>query len=279
MKKNFIQAPLPFQGQKRRFAGEFRLQVKELAKKNNIRIVVDLFGGSGLLSRIAKDELPGADVVYNDFDGYSQRLRNVGRTNTLLADIRAILIGYPGEKRIESPIRERVLDRIKRESGYVDYITLSASLLFSGKYAIDFEFLEKQTLYNNVRAADYDFDPDSYLAGLTIVCEDYKVLFDRYKDKEGVLFLVDPPYLSTDTSTYHSDKYWKLRDYLDVLKVLHGTNYFFFTSDKSQLVELCEWLGDNQPFDNPFRDSVLNVTNNQLNKSAKYTDMMLCRIV
>lgn len=275
--KTFSSAPLPFQGQKRRFASAFRLQVKELANKKNVKIVVDLFGGSGLLSRISKDVFPDAIVIYNDFDYYSQRLRNVAHTNALLSDIRAILADYPREKRIESLVKDRILSRIKNEAAFVDYITLSASLLFSAKYVTDYESLNNETLYNNVKTTDYIFDPDEYLEGITIICEDYKKLFEKYKDVEGALFLVDPPYLSTDTSTYHSDKYWKLRDYLDVLNVLKGTNYFFFTSNKSNLLELCEWLEDNQPFDNPFKGSVLNTTNNRLNYSAKYTDMMLCK--
>ena len=47
---------------------------------------------------------------------------------------------------------------------------------------------------------------------------DYKELFNRYKDTPGVVFLVDPPYLSTDVGTYNMS--WRMSDYLDVLNVL-----------------------------------------------------------
>jgi hypothetical protein len=109
---------------------------------------------------------------------------------------------------------------------------------------------------------------------------DYKELFDQYKDAPGVLFIVDPPYLSTDTGTYQSDKYWKLRDYLDVLNVLVDTNYIFFSSNKSSIIELCEWLEDNKNgFCNPFAQSVLNTQNVTLNKTASYTDLMLYKFI
>ena len=36
--------------------------------------------------------------------------------------------------------------------------------------------------------------------------------------------------------------YWKLKDYLDVLTILNGHNFIFFTSNKSSLVELLEWI-------------------------------------
>lgn len=61
-KKNTItyKSPLPFQGQKRFFIKEFK---SVLEKTQGVKIVVDLFGGSGLLSRIAKDTLTGAKVI------------------------------------------------------------------------------------------------------------------------------------------------------------------------------------------------------------------------
>lgn len=36
--------------------------------------IIDAFGGSGLLSHVAKHLKPKATVIYNDFDGYTERL-------------------------------------------------------------------------------------------------------------------------------------------------------------------------------------------------------------
>ena len=110
--------------------------------------------------------------------------------------------------------------------------------------------------------------------------QDYKELFDQYKDLKDVVFLVDPPYLSTDTSTYTSDKFWKLKDYLNVLDVLVGTKYLYFTSNKSQIVELCQWMEDRTSIAevNPFSGSTTVCINTTLNHSAKYTDMMLYKL-
>ena len=95
---------------------------------------------------------------------------------------------------------------------------------------------EKQTLYNCVRHSNYDVS--GYLDGLMIVNYDYKELFNKYKHLDNVVFLVDPPYLSTEVGTYKN--YWRLSDYLDVLNVLKNNSYVYFTSDKSSIVELCE---------------------------------------
>lgn len=87
-----------------------------------------------------------------------------------------------------------------------------------------FDELGKENLYNSIKQTDYV--ADGYLDGVEIVKADYRELFAQYKDTENVVFLVDPPYLSTDTKTYKC--YWKLADYLDVLKVLEGHAYIYF---------------------------------------------------
>ena len=229
----------------------------------------------------SKRIFPDAKVVYNDYDNYSLRLRNIDNTNRLLFSIREVIGIVKNGIRIEGSLRNKIIDLIERQdkSGYVDYITISSSLMFSSKYVLDLDSLKKEHFYNNVKSCDYECDPDEYLRGLDVVRVDYKVLYEQYKDVPGVVFTVDPPYLSTDTSTYHSDKYWKLRDYLDVLHVLVGTNYIFFTSDKSCLIELCEWFADNPNIGNPFAQSVLNTHRVTLNKTSGYNDMMLCKFI
>jgi hypothetical protein len=269
-KKIFTTAPLPFMGQKRKFLKQFK---PALSGFSPTATYVDLFGGSGLLSHTVKAFYPGAKVVYNDFDNYRERLGNIDKTNQLIADLRLILKEYPKDKRIEGGVRDAVIERIRIEdiAGYVDYITISSSILFSMKYALSFAQLEKETLYNCVRQSGYD--ATGYLDGLEVVSQCYKELFARFKDLPNVVFLVDPPYLSTDVGTYKS--YWKLRDYLDVLEVLNGTKYFYFTSNKSSIIELCDWIETKTPMSNPFTGSTTATMNATINFNASYTDIML----
>lgn len=271
MRKQYLSAPLPFQGQKRKFAKEY---IKVLQQFPDGTTFVDLFGGSGLLSHIAKCQKPNSTVVYNDFDGYRQRLEALPVTNALLAELRGI-VDVPRHSIIRGELRRRVLECIKRyetEYGYVDYITLSASVLFSMKYATSFAELEKETLYNNIRTTDYPPCKD-YLDGLTVTSCDYKKVFERYKDVPGVVFLVDPPYLGTDSKTYRM--YWKLSDYLDVLTVLAGHRFIYFTSNKSSIIELCDWIGRNKAVGNPFGNCRRKEVGAHMNYNSSYTDIML----
>lgn len=272
--KRFTQAPLPFMGQKRRFLNQVKAVLSNCPDN---AIYVDLFGGSGLLSHTIKQHYPNANVVYNDYDNYRLRLDNVSNTNRLISDIRAIVAECPKDKRILEPQRSLIIKRVQQEeqtTGYVDYITLSSNILFSMKYVQSYAELEKETLYNCIRMSDYN--ADNYLDGVIVESLDYKELFSKYQYQNNVVFLVDPPYLSTEVGTYKN--YWKLKDYLDVLDVLNGTNYIYFTSNKSNIIELCEWMANKPALYNPFAGSTTSTVNNQVNYSASYTDIMLHKV-
>lgn len=272
MRKQYISAPLPFQGQKRMFAKEY---IKVLQQFPDGTTFVDLFGGSGLLSHITKCEKPHSKVVYNDFDGYKLRLEHIPQTNELLAELREIVREIPRHKPIMGEAREQVFECLKEHQecyGYLDFITISSSIMFSMKYRLSIEEMRKEALYNNVRSTDYPLCND-YLDGLTIVSADYKQVFNQYKNTPGVVFLVDPPYLSTEVGTYKM--YWRLADYLDVLTVLSGHSFVYFTSNKSSILELCDWIGRNKTVGNPFEKCTKVEFNAHMNYNATYTDMML----
>ena len=272
MRKQYLSAPLPFVGQKRMFAKEF---IKVLEHYPEDALFVDLFGGSGLLSHITKCRKPDATVVYNDYDNYRRRLENIPQTNALLAKIRPLGATTPRQKALPKETKDAILLLIEQEEqkyGYVDYITLSSSLLFSMKYVTDLSGLRKETFYNTVRKCNYSPCLD-YLDGLEVVSCDYRELFDKYKDVPNVVFLIDPPYLSTEVGTYTMN--WGLSDYLNVLQTLVGTNYIYFTSNKSSIIELCAWMDKNNTIGNPFAGSEKVEFNTHMNYNSSYTDIML----
>lgn len=271
MKTEYLSAPLPFVGQKRMFAQKFKEVLKEYPDNS---VFVDLFGGSGLLSHITKREKPNATVIYNDYDNYRMRLNNINRTNALLSDLRKLTIDCPRQKLIPETIRGLILERLRQEetTGFVDYITISSSLLFSMKYCMNLKDLQKESFYNNIRKQDYPLCTD-YLNGLEIVSCDYKELVKKYKNLPNVVFLVDPPYLSTEVGTYRMN--WRLSDYLDVLSILVDKSFIYFTSNKSSILELCCWMGNHPNIGNPFDNAKKEEFNARMNYNSTYTDVML----
>lgn len=271
MNTEYLSAPLPFVGQKRMFAQKFKEVLKEYPDNS---VFVDLFGGSGLLSHITKREKPNATVIYNDYDNYRMRLNNINRTNALLSDLRKLTIDCPRQKLIPEPIRGLILERLRQEetTGFVDYITISSSLLFSMKYCMNLKDLQRESFYNNIRKQDYPLCTD-YLNGLEIVSCDYKELVKKYKNLPNVVFLVDPPYLSTEVGTNRMN--WRLSDYLDVLSILVDKSFIYFTSNKSSILELCCWMGNHPNIGNPFNNAKKEEFNARMNYNSTYTDVML----
>lgn len=274
MSRIYKSAPLPFMGQKRYFVRAFSEMLGSVEGK--IDTVVDLFGGSGLLSHTAKRKLPRCRVVYNDFDGYTQRLAHVEQTNEILMLIKDRLTGVQPNARLSEAQRADVLEIVERyaAAGYVDIMTIGRSVLFSGKWVKTMEELRKHTMYNRVKPGGYDCA--GYLDGLEVVSMDYRELFALHKGNSRALFLLDPPYLTTEVGQY--ENYWRLTDYLDVLKLTKGTKYVYFTSDKSQITELCQWLTCEYGAAAPLYGAQAQVRTNTLNYQAKFNDMMITKL-
>lgn len=245
--KKYTRAPLPFQGQKRYFIRDFAKVVSLYPADTTF---VDLFGGSGLLSHTAKYARPAARVIYNDFDNYAERLAAIPETNRLRAEIRDILKDCQPKRRIPEEQRLQILEIIKREEdagNFVDYKTLSGSILFSSRFSTDYADLSKNPFYCNGKS--FPLSAEGYLDGVERVSEDYKTLAARFADDKTAVFICDPPYLSTDCKSYES--YWKLTDYLDVVSLFENRHFIYFTSNKSQIVEMfsaLEKFGTRNPF-------------------------------
>lgn len=272
-KKIYKSAPLPFQGQKRFFIKKFKEALQSYPADATY---VDLFGGSGLLSHTVKATHPQATVVFNDFDNYRKRLKAISKTNAILEELRSLELQTERGKKLNEHDHKFVSDVLTRadKSGYVDWISLSGSLKFSMNYGLSLQDFTNDAMYNTIRKSNFN-EANDYLSDISVVRLDYKQLYKHFKNKSNVVFLVDPPYLSTDTATYTREDYWKLRDYLDVLDLLHEHSYFYFTSNKSHVVELCEWVETRTTYNaNPFKNAICETTSNRTSHNSAYTDIM-----
>lgn len=276
--KFYQQAPLPFQGQKRNFIYYFMDALEDFQDKE---IFVDLFGGSGFLSHTIKYCMPDKRVIFNDFDNYTQRLKNINTTNEIVSKIREIIpyqirkkntITYRN-KLIDNTTKQKIIDVIYEyeQKGFVDYKTLSSNLLFSGQNESTFKQFVSKQFYHRIKKENYN--ADGYLQDVEVTHLDYKTLFEQYKDNPNVCFIADPPYFNTDTKSYSS--YWQIQDYFDVFKILKNTSYFYFTSDKSQIIQLFDCLEQNFDFKSPFNDAKKSYVKVAVNKRSYYNDIMI----
>ncbi len=256
-------APLPFAGQKRRWIKP----LSELLQTTSTpSVVVDLFGGSGLLSRLSKDLFPSAQVVYNDYDNFSARLHHIQETELLRQAICKILSPLPRDTRVPEDLKARVLEAIKGHEAqyhYVDWLTLSGWLLFTNNFAHSFEDLAHRDFYAHPsRTALSDADAsERYLEGLHIVSMDWRELLSQYRDTPNVLYIIDPPYFATDCCGYKGS-HWSNDDYLDLLTSIPSSRYLYFSSSKVDFVPFLRRTSTAWGYQHPFVEaSILRRTN------------------
>nr|WP_116743866.1 hypothetical protein [Actinobacillus suis] len=236
--------------------------------------IVDVFGGSGLLSHVAKRLKPHAKVIYNDFDNYSVRLGHISEINQLRRMIADLLVDTPKGKRLDKAKKLQVIDAIEAFDGYKDPHILCSWLAFSGQQVSSLNELYQKDFWHCLRQSDYP-EATGYLDDIEVVSESFHQLVPKFAGKEKVLLILDPPYLCTRQESYKQATYF---DLIDFLRLIHLTKppYIFFSSTKSEFIRFIEYLveskGDNwQAFENVTRITI----NASTSKDGRYEDNMV----
>nr|DAT12141.1 MAG TPA: D12 class N6 adenine-specific DNA methyltransferase [Caudoviricetes sp.] len=239
-------APLPFQGQKRNFIKQFRELIKDEFSAHRNGIFIDAFGGSGLLSHNIKQICPNARVIYNDYDNYSERLANIEAINEILRSIEPITKKYKKNEKVGEEDREKIIkiiDEYIKKGYFIDWLTLSSKLLFSGKYAHNEDEFKKEKTFFLVNPNATLYQANGYLKGVEIVRKDAMELIKEFENEDVVLIL-DPPYLQTNKAGYKC--FWGLRDFLKLIRLVREP-FIFFSSENSDIlpyIDDCVECGD-----------------------------------
>lgn len=218
--KLLYKAPLPFLGQKRNWIR----YLPELINGNLFEkgfsnykkgVWVDMFGGSGLLSYNIKQLCPDAEVIYNDFDGYSNYLTD--ESADILKSVGKLLEPYfkkykHREKTNANDTKEirKIYFFVKNKYKQKLYLTLLHSCLWFGPIIGDnIKKIEnrKNHYINSKELLSENFHEifEKYLHGLNVIKGvDFKELIQQYKDNKNAVFICDPPYLNTCTGNYKS---------------------------------------------------------------------------
>lgn len=276
MTKAYQKAPLPFVGQKRMFLKEFRKILDKIPNDGESWTIVDVFGGSGLLAYTAKTHKPKATVIYNDFDGYAERLNHIDDINRLRGILFEMTKDVPRQKRITDELKGQILQAIADFDGYIDVRSVSTWLLFSGKQIAHIDELTDHQMYNTVRTSDYD-RADGYLDGLTITHESFETLIPKYADKPNALLLLDPPYICTEQKAYAMTGYFGMTKFLRLMKLVRPP-YLFFSSTRSELLDYMDYLKDCEPMMWECVGGFQKISiNTHVNHHAEYEDNMIYR--
>ena len=272
----FKQAPLPFIGQKRMFLKHFETVLNENIKGDGEGwIIIDTFGRSGLLSHTAKRLKPKARVIYNDFDGYAERLAHIDDINRLRAELYSVVGNATSKnKRMTKDCKAECIRIIQNFKGYKDLNCLASWLLFSGQQVATLDDLFQHNFWHCIRQSDYP-KADGYLDGVEIVKESFHTLLPKFSNDPKALFVLDPPYLCTKQESYKQATYFDLIDFLRLVNITRPP-YVFFSSTKSEFIRFVNYMLEDkvdnwQAFENAKRITV----NAKLNYQVAYEDNLV----
>lgn len=207
---------------------------------NDETIFLDVFGGSGLISHNIKQWYPKNRVIWNDYDNYQKRLDGISDTEILRAKIYEVFGINDTKEKATQAQKQEILDFIKdfeAKGHYVDYVCLSAYLLFRGTYVDSLESISKYIFYN--RVAKESLNAKDYLQGVERVQQDFKALLDSYSHIQNKLLILDPPYLQTQIGNYQDC--FKLGQFFELIQRV-SKPYIFFGSEKSDIIESFDYL-------------------------------------
>lgn len=198
--------------------------------------VVDLFGGSGLCSHTIKQARPDLIVIWNDYDDYQSRLDHIGVTNEQCEAFRHITESLDKYNRIDkdTPLHKAIFDYLAQQK-YVDWETICSTLMFSSNG--NRKLNPARHLYKCVPKSPYS--ADGYLDGVTRVQMDYRELMK--KTPKDAILVVDPPYLMTTLERYakqQDELSWGVAEHLHLLNYIKGHKFIYFSSSKSEILEL-----------------------------------------
>lgn len=269
--------PLPFNGNKKNWFKYFQQAFKDdLFNINDNTIIIDLFGGSGILSHWFAHQYPHNKIIYNDYDNYMSiyTADNINKLNELLNKIRNIinLKGIKKGKKINDTTE--IFELITQY--YPDYEqndkinnVLSANLNYANR-----KIKTNGDLYNKIIQSNYEYN-ENYIINqknIQIIHEDYKNVIEQFKDKIcetnqqaksfNIFYILDPPYLATE-KCYYND-FWGIDNNIDVIKLIMFNKCISFESDKSQILSLLKLLKEYVKFDYITTD-----LKNFINKNSK----------
>ncbi len=268
-------APLPFTGQKRQFIRHYiKVLEQYLPGDGSGWTIVDGFGGSGLLSHVAKQTKPQARVIYNDFDGYVERLHHIPDTNRLRQALFRLLKEVPRETRLSCTLKASVQRVIERFDGYLDLHAVAAWLLFSGQQVASMEELDRKHFYNCIRRSDYP-TAEGYMNGLEVRHQSYETLLPEFVTNPKALLVFDPPYVCTKQGAYRLEQYFGMVEFLRLMRLVRPP-FVFFSSTRSEFMDYLALIINEKMEGWEKLDGYHSLDlKAHINKAAKYTDNLV----
>lgn len=198
----YREPPLAFSGNKKYWAAEL---ADEAALLPPGAVVWDCFGGSGVCARCIKDARSDVRVIWNDFDGYSDRLRHICESEELRKELLR-LVGARCDSVWRPPLTPETADKVRalclqyrKRYGFFDGMLVSRWTSIGAPKPFFNPDKPPTRLYGSIPSSPLNISASlAWLDGLEVVRRDIASLPVGPND----FIILDPPYVETSCDEY-----------------------------------------------------------------------------
>lgn len=159
---------------------------------------------------------------------------------------REVLKDEQPDNLIPQHLAQRIIKYVKRV--LPEYYTnnkvknvLNSSFTFRGA---DHPF-KPNSMYNKIRKSDYPM-PETWIneylpKNVKIIHQEFRNVFKMYPSVNN-FFILDPPYLMTSKEYYENEKYFNIKDSVDIVYFTINHKCILFESDKSGIQFLYDFI-------------------------------------
>lgn len=250
--------PIVFTGNKRYALKYIYKLLEELQKQgfylDENTVIVDVFGGSGLLANFFKELYSNNTVIYNDYDNYQSRLAKLEETDKKIAELLEEVAKYQKIVKNTKLLPEtkeylyKEIENLDKEK-YDIYKIISVFSIYgivkkrkkTGKYVV-----QSINVRNNWGSATKRYNLETYLKGVVTEKLDFRDLLDKYKEEKypKILYIVDPPYIET-TCIHYNDSFTKELHEIFIKRLKGMTNFIYFNMGSTSAGKEAEEIFDN----------------------------------
>jgi hypothetical protein len=242
----YLSPPLPFNGNKR-FWSSYLYETFKNIKLDKSVIIIDIFGGSGLLSHVFASIYPDNTVIYNDYDYYTKLLNDkmIDKINEFIQYGNKLCEKYniKQEEKLPRILHDKIYNKIKTLFGdeFENNNKLRNIIFANIGYRSRIHNIELD-FYNNFKSSTYKYVRNYLLPNIKVIHKDYRDIIIDYSKYpvSKIFYIIDPPYLTPEKSYY--ENFWGLTDTCNIISICMKYKCILFEAIKSEILPLLEFI-------------------------------------
>lgn len=254
--KQVIKLPFPFVGNKHKILN--RLD-KINFPINKDTLIVDVFGGSGLLTSYFNIRYPNNKIIYNDYSKnnkyFISTIKNddlISRINKFLDYANILTESITREDKLPQHISDKIYKYILKNipeynNTYIVQNIINSNISFNSS-----PLSSSHIMYNRLRKTHYPYFNEYQhllfpnIQNIKFEHLEYKSLLSSLKNYQNIFYIIDPPYIHTRDDYY--SKTYNISDLLNILYFTLNHKCILFESLDGRVKEMFKLLAQMQNF-------------------------------